>query len=652
MTQEKVIKLMEHLGEGCVLLPIPIGEKRPMDVGWQKTTAEAARRPEHIRRLEAGNIGVLLGKAGGGLCSIDIDSDEGAEEFVKLNPSLGKTLQTRGARGRNFWVRIDGQFPPLVKIADWGEWRSDGGQTVIWGKHPLGGNYKWVENGKPITIKFDDIVWPDNLTLPWKVKVSSAYQDLVDEFGKPWKEIRNKNQQEFIVSLNQPFWAGKYQYDHRVLYEPKERDFYEYEQERGIWRVKSEDAIKQEISREILRFSRQESRPEIEHMRSDNSLSGIVRQLRGVVEHEDAFTRHRVPGVHCSNKFIKFEGGEIETHDFSPDFFSRNQCPVEYKGLDLVPTRFLSELAVPALPEADDLLIFQKYFGMCLFGTNIIQRFVVLYGQAGGGKSTLHNVVHMLTGKENMAQLRTQHLDKQFELYRYRAKTLLSGVDVPGNFLQMGGAKVIKGLTGGDVLDAEGKGINDGYHIVGNYNIIITANEKLRVSLEGDVEAWRRRLLLLEFNQPPPAKKIDRFAEKLVEEEGSAILAWALRGFIMLQKDVEETGDIRLADSQVTRIHNLLAESESVDHFIKERVERIKGSAVSMEEFVQLYGLYCAEKGWRPLAGSRLSHLIRDKMLELRQSNISNSVQGSKKGFRNIRVVGQEEEEYGNAQYE
>jgi hypothetical protein len=131
-----------------------------------------------------------------------------------------------------------------------------------------------------------------------------------------------------------------------------------------------------------------------------------------------------------------------------------------------------------------------------------------------------------------MAQLRTQHLDKQFELYRYRAKTLLSGVDVPGNFLQMGGAKVIKGLTGGDVLDAEGKGINDGYHIVGNYNIIITANEKLRVSLDGDVEAWRRRLLLLEFNQPPPAKKIDRFAEKLVEEEGPAILAWGLRGFL------------------------------------------------------------------------------------------------------------------------
>ena len=131
MTQERVLKMMKFLGQDCVLLPIPIGEKRPMDAGWQKTTPLAARKPEHIRRLEAGNIGVLLGKAGGGLCSIDIDSDESAAEFLELNPTLAKTLQTKGARGRNFWVRIDGDFPPLAKMTDWGEWRSDGGQTPL-----------------------------------------------------------------------------------------------------------------------------------------------------------------------------------------------------------------------------------------------------------------------------------------------------------------------------------------------------------------------------------------------------------------------------------------------------------------------------------------------------------------------------------------
>ena len=58
MTQEKVLDLMKFLGEDCVLLPIPTGEKRPMDAGWQKTTPAAARKPEYLRRLEAGNIGV------------------------------------------------------------------------------------------------------------------------------------------------------------------------------------------------------------------------------------------------------------------------------------------------------------------------------------------------------------------------------------------------------------------------------------------------------------------------------------------------------------------------------------------------------------------------------------------------------------------
>ena len=98
-----------------------------------------------------------------------------------------------------------------------GEWRSDGGQTVIYGKHPSGSPYVWVVQERPVTIKFDDIVWPNHLELPWKIKVDSAYNNLVDEFGKPWKEIKDKKQNEYIVSLNQPFWAGKYQYDHRVI---------------------------------------------------------------------------------------------------------------------------------------------------------------------------------------------------------------------------------------------------------------------------------------------------------------------------------------------------------------------------------------------------------------------------------------------------
>ena len=40
----------------------------------------------HLARLNGGvNIGVVLGQRSGGLCSLDIDSDDGLSEFVKEN---------------------------------------------------------------------------------------------------------------------------------------------------------------------------------------------------------------------------------------------------------------------------------------------------------------------------------------------------------------------------------------------------------------------------------------------------------------------------------------------------------------------------------------------------------------------------------------
>ena len=196
-------------------------------------------------------------------------------------------------------------------------------------------------------------------------------------------------------------------------------------------------------------------------------------------------------------------------------------------------------------------------------------------------------------------------------------------------------------------------GLNDGVVLQGIFNILITANERLKVALEGDVDAWARRLLLLEFSKPPPTKRVDRFAEKLVEEEGPAILAWFLRGFQKLLVEVNNTGDIVIGDGQRRKVENLLAESDSVTHFIQDRVHKTHGATVTNDEFITLYGEYCAERGWVAMEQAKLQKVINQKMLELRQVTQSHSLTGrgkSKRGFRNISVDGQrpDEEFYGD----
>jgi hypothetical protein len=176
--------LLDLLPTGVVLLPIPFKTKRPVKTGWQKLTVEDTRAPDYQDELErcierGGNIGVLLGKASGQLCAIDADSDEGAQALIALNSWLENTLTSKGKRGCQFWMIIKGEYHrpgPLVwtdrtvtdengkeRPEDFGEWRADGNQSIVFGRHPEGCVYKLLNERKPVEIAYADIKWPSNV---------------------------------------------------------------------------------------------------------------------------------------------------------------------------------------------------------------------------------------------------------------------------------------------------------------------------------------------------------------------------------------------------------------------------------------------------------------------------------------------------------
>jgi hypothetical protein len=61
-------------------------------------------------------------------------------------------------------------------------------------------------------------------------------------------------------------------------------------------------------------------------------------------------------------------------------------------------------------------------------------------------------------------------------------KSLVLGADVPGNFLSTPEAAILKSLVGGDWKDFELKNSNDTSGGVGLFNVVITANARLRVA--------------------------------------------------------------------------------------------------------------------------------------------------------------------------
>jgi hypothetical protein len=66
-----------------------------------------------------------------------------------------------------------------------------------------------------------------------------------------------------------------------------------------------------------------------------------------------------------------------------------------------------------------------------------------------------------------------------------------------------------------------------------------------------------------------------------------------LRGLQLLFKDIEQTGDIVLSPRQSARIDGLLAESDSLQLFLRHSIAQVEGPDLTTEEILQEYAKFC-----------------------------------------------------------
>jgi len=110
--------------------------------------------------------------------------------------------------------------------------------------------------------------------------------------------------------------------------------------------------------------------------------------------------------------------------------------------------------------------------------------------------------------------------------------------------------------------------------------------------------------MIVRYEGPKPTKRILKFADILVKEEGAGILNWALEGLRMLLKDISELGDFRLTDRQSRMVDSLLAESQSIRNFLLNKVEVAPHSELTTQELAAAYVKYCKGMEWKPEANS------------------------------------------------
>lgn len=641
--------LRQLLGPDAALIPVEKGEKRPALTNWQTLTCTWSADPANEARLQTCNVGVNLGASSGGLISIDFDDDQLAAEMVALNPVLTKTLTSRRSRGCNFWVRALHPWPSSAKLKDdddkpVGEWRADGNQTVIAGEAE--GVPYTITNEAPVQIV-------DFHALRWPARIRQLPQDPIRQIVEADKgEIltktpkKNKSGEPFEeVRTNTVPLAHYVARRARIFHEADTGFFWQYQQNSGAWQRVSKNRVKQEAELAIHQLAEMEEPTVAAQMRTNHQLN----QLAALVEVADERQGnpfhdrpHKGRVIHAANAMLLIEGDSVREMRHAPEFLSRYPSPLPYVPDSRCP-RFLEELVRPMF-SPEDLDLVQRYLGACLLHHNAAQQLLLIRGPGDAGKGTLVRLLEQIIGDQNVTELRTHQLGTRFEMNQCAAYSLLLGQEADAEFLSAESINVLKAMVGGDSLKCEAKGRNATYTRRGDWNVIITSNYRLRVHLQGDVGAWRRRLLIVDAKgRGDRTTVIPDFENVLLREEGPGILAWLVEGAVRHVAELQRIGRFELSAAQQERVENLLAESESARHFAEDCLEKCQGAQLTVQDALVAYAEYADAKGWELGPDRRRSTEIQQAILEVHRVALSHDIkkhEDSKacRGWRHLRL--------------
>jgi putative DNA primase/helicase len=424
-----------------------------------------------------------------------------------------------------------------------------------------------------------------------------AYEDLEEEYGDPVEPTRNG------WVLNDAFFGGALLLGRTMLFSPNYQEFYEYHANNGLWAPITEDVLTFQLQKLLVKLNRIvfKNLSILKHV-NEKFRHAAIQAQHGELEKREAFIKKKPKHIQVANGVLDFAESVVTLKAFSPNYYSLCSTPLAYNSNAECPN-FMALMA--HVPEEIDLI--QRAGGMFLLGRNIAQKIFLFEGKGRTRKTTIAKVFQLVLGTDAVTQLRTEHLNDRFEMYRIYQKSLLIGSDVPANFLSQEGAAALKRITGGDPLTAEGKNLRQGFEFDGNLNVLITSNSQLLLKLQTDAEAWKSRLVLVLFpsieNAPP--QKGD-YWDHLFQTEGEGILRWMVDGANKVLRDFAEDRGFVLTDAQRERVNARIDESDSLDVFLTACLAEDPGNrmGIATDDLVAAYGKFCIGKKWKQPVGT------------------------------------------------
>ena len=306
--------------------------------------------------------------------------------------------------------------------------------------------------------------------------------------------------------------------------------------------------------------------------------------------------------------WICFQNGMYDTKEksllpHSPKYRAINQVPHKYKPDAKTFGRKIDEYLEFICEDPDDREMLLQFIGYSLTKDVGQQKFLVLNGEGGTGKSTVIRLIETLTGSRNISNISLTDLQQRFASFGLMGKLLNSCADLEISALE--DTSIIKKILGEDTLRAEQKG-RDAISFKSYAKLIFSTNELPLVKSE-KTNGFYRRLLVLTMNKVPTRKNPNLFQELVQEIDHFLNLA------VQAVERMYQQGIIVTSVSSEKAVQQLRADSDTVEAFLQEMCVKDEKGRIERAELYKKYSNYCEDTDRQSLTKNNFYKSLRVK---------------------------------------
>lgn len=307
-------------------------------------------------------------------------------------------------------------------------------------------------------------------------------------------------------------------------------------------------------------------------------------------------------------EWICFKNGMYDTKSnilipHNPSFKCTNQIDFSFNPYAKTQAGAFDEWLDFAVPNDADKMTILQFFGLTLTRDTRFQKFLILNGCGGTGKSTLIRLIESVVGDESTAHISLTELSERFATYGLKGKLLNTCADLETSALNE--TAVIKKLVGEDVIRAEKKG-HDAFSFHNTARLIFSTNELPVVKGEKS-DGFYRRLLVVNMNRKPKTVNPDLFGELFECKE--RIIWLAVQAVRRLYADGHFCGN----ENSDLAVQRLRCDSDTVEAFIYDACEETPNTRTERQELFNAYQRYCWENERTPLTKNNFFKSLRLK---------------------------------------